>query len=120
MRFDFLQHFAQEAITTLGITAIFVVASIGEWGEELIQQITMSGMDLEHIKARFTGASCGIAIKLHQTGNFVSRECARHRAGIRKRNRRRGDMNKVGQIGIASRMADLSAGFRTKAVKQFG
>ncbi|MNJ03528.1 hypothetical protein D3C73_1638850 [compost metagenome] len=77
-------------------------------------------MDLEHIKARFTGASCGIAIKLHQTGNFVSRECARHRAGIRKRNRRRGDMNKGGQIGIASRMADLSAGFRTKAVKQFG
>ncbi|MNN38896.1 hypothetical protein D3C81_1529140 [compost metagenome] len=76
-------------------------------------------MDLKHIEARFAGATCGIAVKLYQSRNLISREFARNRAGLRKWNRRWRDVNQTGQVSIAPRMADLSAGFCTKTVKQF-
>jgi hypothetical protein len=75
-------------------------------------------MNLEDIETGVAGTSCGIAVKFDQTRNFIRRECAWNRAGIREGYGGRRDVNQIGKISVASGMADLGACFCAKAMKQ--
>ena len=64
--------------------AILVVAHVGERREELVDQVAVRAMDIEHVEARLVGAPRRLAPALDHFGDLGARQRARRRIGRRR------------------------------------
>ena len=62
--------------------AILVVAHVGERREELVDQVAVRAVDIEHVEARLVGAPRRLAPALDDLRDLGARERARRRIGV--------------------------------------
>src|SRR5437764_14188053 len=82
MRAHALDHLNREAHAVQFAAAIFVVAYIGKRRQELMDQVAMCAMNIEHVETRLVRAPRRLAPALDHLRNFIAREHARRRIGL--------------------------------------
>ena len=83
MRAHAFHHLDREAHAIELAAAVLVVAQVGERRQELVDQVAVRGMDIEHVEARLVGAPRRLAPALDDFGDFGARQRAGR--GIRRR-----------------------------------
>ncbi len=91
MRAHALHHLDREAHAVEFAAAVLVVAHVGERREELVDQIAVRPMNIEHVEARLMGAPRRLAPALDHLRDFGARQHARRRVGVGRVDPARGD-----------------------------
>ena len=91
MRAHAFDHLDREAHAVQFAAAVFVVAQIRERREELMDQVAVRAMDIEHLEARLVRAPRRLAPALDHLGDFRMRQRARRRIALRRVHRARRD-----------------------------
>src|SRR5215467_12721765 len=86
-----LDHLDAEAHTVELAAAVLVVAQVGKWREELMDQVAVRRMDIEYIEPSVVGTPRCLPPTSNDFGNFRSGERARRRIGLRRVERARRD-----------------------------
>src|SRR3546814_11449446 len=85
-----LGHLTEEAQTILQRAAVLVVALIAVRGNELVDKITVGGVDFHAVETGVEGVASGLCIELYQLLDLGGGQCTWHR-------RRRSEERRVGK-----------------------